>query len=243
MNRGTTILSHALSVQLYRDVHPVALAELARIIEKVTPGRMELSKFGSKSSVRHDCRYQTRLSRELGQLQSGFRYLKQALFLFSHYLREESGRTRSLTHQDWLHYHYSMFVTGFVSTYDIALLLTNSVFQLGIPEERCRADSVRENTHVKNTSVYEVLRSLEKVVNRHTQSRHSYVHSGIQPELNEVVSLNFLHLQSRSYQGKSALAIVPSRLLNHIVKRPGLVLAILEKVCCALLDAFVPIYE
>jgi Cthe_2314-like HEPN len=242
MSKKSTLNRHRFIIELDRVVHPVVLAELKQVIEKARARSGESPQ--PAPSTKHEISpYQVRVSREIGQIKQVVHNLKISLYLLRRYPQGEFEHTNTLPHQDWLYYHYAAFITGFVTAYDISLLLTNSIFQLGIPEERCHNEVIRENSHVKITPVYGSLRGLEKIVNRYRLPRHKFIHRGIRPDLEEVFSYAVQPLLSPEKQMDSITPTFPRRLVDQVAKRLNRDVADLEKALCRFLDVLYPIYE
>jgi len=87
---------------------------------------------------------------------------------------KESGITRG----DYIRYHYSNHAVILLGIFDLALILTNSVFRLGIPERQCRAETVIENSWVRSLGIDEILRKLNSAVEPLREPRNIFIHRG-----------------------------------------------------------------
>lgn len=89
----------------------------------------------------------------------------------------------SVTLHKWVNYHYTNFLVMSVSLYDIALLLTNEIFMLGIEARFCNEKSVVKHKLVKETSVKTCLDNLGHAVDEYRDPRHLFVHRGRVPSM------------------------------------------------------------
>lgn len=88
-----------------------------------------------------------------------------------------------ITLHKWINYHYSSYLVVVVSLYDIALLLTNAVFALGINPRFCNKKKVAKNEFVRKTEVKMCLDKLSEAIDDYRETRHLYVHRGSVPKL------------------------------------------------------------
>jgi len=94
---------------------------------------------------------------------------------------------KGITRDKWVEYHLSYFVVTLASIPDLCLLLTNTIFKLGMPERLCTLESVTKNDWVAETEVPKTLRGLDKVVEEHRTLRNLHVHKGKVPEVSELL--------------------------------------------------------
>lgn len=104
--------------------------------------------------------------------------LKQSQEFIKAFPRPRTYERRRINQHTWIEYHYSHFAITFVSLFDIALLLTNSVFRLGNRGEDCREHLIRKNRWVARTPVNAALRDLKKLIEPHKAGRNHHVHWG-----------------------------------------------------------------
>jgi hypothetical protein len=166
------------------------------------------------------------------------------------YINKFPGHTfekNRITQDKWILYHYSNYVLTTNSLYDIALILTNYVFRLGIPEKNCTNDVVKNNLWVDKAPVKRALERLEAQIQTYRNPRNLHLHRGQLPELEQ---LNMLDIMSLA-QLESEKPLFPQRDLNRLY-------ALATKEICKnlederlkiteaiwfLFDAFLPIYE
>lgn len=99
--------------------------------------------------------------------------------------------------KDWVTYHYANFVMAKVSLYDMALLLVNQVFDLGLKPQTCNKETVRENRWIKNSK--DIAYSIDALENATTASRYPrnlYLHRGISPNLKYIDILDIYDFTS-----------------------------------------------
>lgn len=152
----------------------------------------------------------------------------------------------------WLEYHYSYFVVTYDSLFDIALILTNTVFQLGISEKDCKPRIIEDNAWVKQTSVKASLVALEKIASIYGKKRNLFVHRGDIPDVKSITEsdmLDLLKVYSTVHQHSEP--IVPLDLIDNVFKYEGKkIIAELDddvikawKAVARLFDSLLPIYK
>ena len=67
--------------------------------------------------------------------------------------------------------------------FDIALILTNTVFRLGNVKRDCTADRIMKDPSVKQSPVKQALANLKRQITRHKNDRDLYVHRGQMPNI------------------------------------------------------------
>lgn len=119
----------------------------------------------------------------------------------------------------WIEYHYSYFVITLVTLADTALILVNTVFRLGNPEKLCRAEVIKSNEWVKDTTVNRSLQRIDEITSRHRSVRNLSVHRGKAPELYKIFKSDLLdYLNLYSFVNLHAESIVDKRLLDFAFK-------------------------
>jgi hypothetical protein len=78
--------------------------------------------------------------------------------------------------------------------FDIALILTNSVFRLGNRERDCKADLIMKNSWVRQTSVKQTLADLDQLIKPHREGRNLHLHRGQMPDVASTMGLEELDL-------------------------------------------------
>jgi hypothetical protein len=128
--------------------------------------------------------------------------LEDSLVFIQDFPKPKSFEKKGINHFSWLDHHYSSFVVTYVSLFDISLLLTNTIFQLGIPEEECKPNIIKENDWVKHTPVRSNLIELEKITSVYKKPRNLFVHRGEIPDIrskngSEILELLIIYQQVR----------------------------------------------
>ena len=99
------------------------------------------------------------------------------------------GRGRDAVSRDrWVDYHYGYFTVSLASIPDVAVLLTATVFQLGIAPKHCTANIVVSSESIKGTPVVTALRALGRSVQEVKERRNRHVHRGEHAEVDGLSS-------------------------------------------------------
>jgi len=119
----------------------------------------------------------------------------------------------------WLEYHYSYFVITYDSLLDIALILTNTIFQLGNNERECKLSVVRDNEWVKRTPVKATIDTLEKLTSSYGKTRNLFLHRGESPSVKSVTESEMLDLLQVTFTvHQHSKPIVPLELVDRVFK-------------------------
>jgi len=185
--------SHSLMQSLLRNLQPVlevAAEELKRRIAETgevrLKGGMPLPEpFFYHYEVFY---YASALLGAIDRLEEAHVYLERFQPAY-----EEHG----ITQDQWIDYHYSYYVVTAVSLYDIALVLTNVVFRLGIPPRHCRDSIIKRNRWVRTTPVKAALDELYRQVKPYVELRHLLVHRGEMPKLEQIDLLRLFSFAHR----------------------------------------------
>lgn len=110
----------------------------------------------------------------------------------------ETYEKRGITRDKWIEYHYANYVSNVVSLYDIALILTNSVFRLGIPARECRNSTILHNRWVTETPVEVALNALNTRVRSYREPRNLHLHRGQLPVLGQIDALKTFSFLQRA---------------------------------------------
>lgn len=117
--------------------------------------------------------------------------------------RTKTFDKNGITIHRWIQYHYSNYLVTVISIYDTALLLTNTVFCLGVEPRRCSDKTVTNNQSVRKTSVKSALDKLNEIMKPYRDPRNFFVHRNIIPglaSLDEWESLRFIEEASKGYK-------------------------------------------
>jgi len=130
---------------------------------------------------------------------------------------------QGITQYSWLEYHYSYFVVTYQSLSDIGLILTNTVFDLGIPEKDCTPQNIKNNAFIKDTPVKPSLKALEKAISSYKSKRHLFVHRGELPDIRSVTESDILDmLKVFSMVHQHSEPIVPLDLIDDLYRKESI---------------------
>ena len=127
-----------------------------------------------------------------------------------------------ITLHKWVNYHYSNYLVVIVSLYDIALLLTNAIFVLGIDPRCCNEKRVAKNRFVRKTKVKGALDKLGVAVDDYREPRQLYVHRGRVPSLDfldELESFRFTQEAMEELELERQPTDLSNPLMNPFVVR------------------------
>ena len=120
--------------------------------------------------------------------------LENASVFIQNFRNPRAFEKLGIHHVSWLEYHYSYFIVTYHSLFDISLILTNAVFQLGIPEKDCKASIINDNEWVKRTPVKTALDGIRKIVSNYGQTRNLFVHRGILPDIRSITDSDMIDI-------------------------------------------------
>jgi len=98
-------------------------------------------------------------------------------------LYRKKSEEKSVLLQEWLIYNYEHYVIVYQGVLDIALLLTNALFDMGNPPDKCSYSTICDNTRIAGTEVGAILKKLIKTVRKHREGKNLLVHRGGRIEL------------------------------------------------------------
>ena len=130
----------------------------------------------------------------LSSLLSGTERLHQTQNFIGTFPRPRSYEKKGINQYTWIEYHYSYYLATLVSLFDMALILTNSVFRLGNRERDCKADLIMSNSWVRQTSVKKTLADLDQLIKPHREGRNLHLHRGQMPDIASTMELEELDL-------------------------------------------------
>lgn len=121
----------------------------------------------------------------------------------------------NLDRHTWIEYHYSFYVVTVVSLADISLMLTNSVFRLGISERDCKPSLITKNWWVAaQPDVKAALDDLSNLIKPYRVGRNLHVHQGkLQPIAKVMGSKMLDQLSLFSFVERAGKPVVPGTIL------------------------------
>lgn len=197
MSKERSLEGHNLIKSLLTNLQPVLKAAVKEMEQRATKtgtvgweGDMSLWR---RYSYYYDVFYYS------SSLLEAIRKMKDAETYLLRFPQPRTYEKHGLTEDRWVEYHYSNCVTTIVGLYDIALILTNIVFRLGIPPRQCKDDIILRNEWVERTQVKLALDRLNKLVQPFREPRNLHLHQGKMPRLkrNEFDMLKTISLAQR----------------------------------------------
>ena len=145
---------------------------------------------------------------------------------------------------DWLVYHNSTFIWTIISLGDISLILTSTIFKLGIPPKHCRSGLILDHEFVSK-EVKIMLKKLNAEVNKYRESRNSLLHRGDAAYIEGTFKLNLFELLSKIipdiFQSRAENLYKDNRdSLAKNIEKEG---EVFEHLVSDLFDALKPSYE
>lgn len=120
---------------------------------------------------------------QLSAIISATERLEQSQIFIRTFPKPRSYEKLRINQYTWIEYHYSNYIITLVGLFDIALILTNSVFRLGNQERDCKTDLITMNSWVANTPVQQALKNLDNLIKPHREGRNLHVHRGTVPDI------------------------------------------------------------
>ena len=101
----------------------------------------------------------------------------------------------SITQYNWLEYHFFSYMLNVVSLFDCLLILTNTVFRIGLKDSDCKRSTIINNYWITQSKFDTLLKDFEKISNRYKEIRDLHLHRGKGKNIAEVIksdTLSFL---------------------------------------------------
>jgi hypothetical protein len=228
------------------------------VLDKLTPDMvkrvLETGVIKNKNSVFIDKLeyYHVTVFQKAAALISEIERLENSIIHIQKFPNPRVYEKKGIHHFSWLEYHYSYFIVTYHSLFDTALILTNAVFQLGIPERDCKSSLIKNNEWVKNTPVKAALTSLEKIVANYGMTRNLFVHRGELPDIKAITESDMLDLlKVYSTVNQHSEPIVPPDLLDNMFKYESKKIAVklegdivkAQEGVSRLFDTLLPVYK
>lgn len=125
---------------------------------------------------------------------SGVERIENSLIFIRNFPNPRSYERKGIHQYMWIEYHFSFFVLNINSLLDMALILTNTVYQLDIKEKDCNLRHILRDSQVKNTCIEIALRELNIIVSKYKETRNLFVHRGEIPILRSITESEMLDL-------------------------------------------------
>ncbi len=176
------VKEHQLFKELFETVKPWVFAETKKRIEQegyqVMFGPNKLS---FEFSPRQYYEYNSFLW--CINLVSVFDRLENIRNMTRRTLHRKKSEDKSALLQKWLIYNYEHYAIAYQGILEVALLLTNAVFDMGNPTRECSYRTVINNTRISGTNVGAILKKLNETVQKHREGKNLLVHRGEQVKL------------------------------------------------------------
>jgi hypothetical protein len=190
------LASHPFAKKVMDKVSPLLAASIRKLQDVAQQGKV---KSKEKNELWEYEWYGYEVCTHLSAITSGSARLEQSQNFIHTFPRPRSYEKEGIHQSIWIEYHYSYYVITLVSLFDIALILTNSVFRLGNREQDCKAELIMMNRWVRQTSVKRALSDLNELIKPHRKTRNLHVHRGEVPDIASVMKsdeLDWLNLCS-----------------------------------------------
>ena len=104
---------------------------------------------------------------------------------------------------EWFDYHFGEFTVSLVGSFDVCLVATNAVLQLGLATRDCREERILGDRRLKGAAVIRQLKAIRRTVRPHAERRHGHVHRGENADIREIDGTDFfMHLHMLSFMAK-----------------------------------------
>jgi hypothetical protein len=250
MQAGTKELySHPLIKKLMDSLRPVAIDASRRLNDAAKKGKL-------RSKAPYDLweheRYDYDVFTHLTLIISGVEGLERSQNFIRRFPQPRSYEKQGINRHAWIEYHYSYYVVTLVSLFDIALILTNSVFRLGNRERDCKSDLIMTNNWVSRTPVERALADLAQLIRPHREGRNLLVHRGKlqdiasamkSDELDLLKAISFVHMHAEPLIDKK---IIDWAYKGHVKEICERLQEERDRVCDAIwhfFDAIFPTYD
>jgi hypothetical protein len=240
------LVDHSFLAKVSEDIRPFLQAGLvvARALHgKVAPEK--IGELGQPQPYDYALQVWTRLTAMLGSLHR----MHVAAAMVRHCPPSSQKLGRLVTFRDWREYHSFVFYGSAVGVLDTALILTNAVYELGIPDRRCDREVVIGNTLLAHSPGRSALVRLDKLVASFRQKRNPFVHRGEAPDVSagfgkehEAIILaceSGLPLQGCEWLAAESRKTISKTLATNWTTEAGS----LHPASLALCDALLPVYD
>ena len=152
--------------------------------------------------------------------------------------------TFEITNMDWLEYHFLMYMVSVVTTSDCVLILTNSVFRLGLKDGNCNQSTIIENMRVVESKLSPDLKHYLKIAGKYRDIRNVHLHRASgksvadileSKELKFIGTLSFLDLHTALELPKVVIKDGYQVAIDKLIK-------IIEADCSELFDQLIKIF-
>lgn len=179
-NHKNDIYSHDLIIEVLKNLQPVLEGSTKKLRKAISENKVRVK---DESELWEHEWYSYEVFKCLSSLLNAVDRLRQSKIFIRKFPRPRSYEKEGISQDIWIEYHYSYYVITLVSSFDIALILTNSVFRLGNQERDCKPNLILKNYWVRETPVKKSLIELNELIKPHRQDRNLHVHRGEMPNI------------------------------------------------------------
>jgi hypothetical protein len=104
--------------------------------------------------------------------------LQEIIDMASRRIHKRNKEEKGTLLRTWMLYNYEFYTLNYQSILDVCLILTNEVFDLGIPYRDCNKRMVCSNRHLQGTEVNRILGELSKISEGHRTLKNHLLHRG-----------------------------------------------------------------
>lgn len=179
-----TLFNHPLLENVLENLQPLLKCSIKKLKDySKKTGKIRLQQ--NQALLEHQF-YDLSVFHSLAAILNSLDTLKNARGFIANFPRPRTYEKIGISNDIWIEYHYSYYVVTFVSFLDLALILTNNVFRLGLREKDCKAEIIKNNSWIKNTNVKLALTKLEDIVKPFRELRNFHVHRGQVPRVDQI---------------------------------------------------------
>ena len=156
----------------------ILLNKIKPILQKlITNGGEDYSI--NQSDLTDKEKYIYEVTQQIIQLDDIFNQLELSITFLSNFRSTDKLKIKDITRADHIKYHIENYIIRIVGTYDRSLILTNEVFRLGNIPRNCTQNIILQNTKIKDTATFTILKEIEKFVQNFREERNLIIHRGI----------------------------------------------------------------
>lgn len=104
--------------------------------------------------------------------------LQEIIDMTSRRIYRKNKEEKDILLRTWMLYNYEFYTLNYQSILDVSLILTNEVFDLGIPYKDCNEHRVCSNKHLQGTEVNRILGEISKMSEGHRTLKNYLLHRG-----------------------------------------------------------------
>lgn len=249
MDKKKQLAAHPLMNAVFENMRPTLNKSMDRLKKIAKKGKI---RDGREDTLNEYQFYNVNVFQKAHALLNCVYQLEDIRKFIKRFPSPRTYERENISQYRWIEYHYSYFVITLVTLADTALILVNTVFRLGNPEKLCRAEVIKSNEWVKDSTVNRSLQQIEKITHHHRPVRNLSVHRGKAPELYEIFKSDLLdYLKLYSFVNLHAEPIVDKKLLDFafkgeikkICRRLDKELDAVKDAIWTLVDSLTPIYH